>query len=427
MDKSWTLESRVSIAYEEGVKRFLDFSFANAISRDMIKCPFKNCNSVYYRSRDEVYEHLICDGFEKNYARGVWIFHGKKFSLDEDVPDEDVPDEVDDMHGMLRSAFGIQDPEFSSQEPEERPNAEAEKFYKLVDANQELYPGCKNFTKLAFVVRLYHIKCLNGWSDKSFTMLLDLLKEAFPEGETLPKSFYETKKIIGELGLGYNKIDACLNDCMLYWKQTANESVCFVCGTSRWKTYDDGDVIYYDVLTDIIQLDYYKDRKVVLFKCDWVDITSHGRGIKLDELGFTLVNLKRLLSTNELGFTLVNLKRLLSTNEPFVLASQALQVSYVEDPIERNWHVAIKTKPRNFLDMHENVNVNEEESYLESRPYDAQQLEDICVDADNISEVRADVPGTTIDTLIGPQATREDQGDDSEFDDTEFVDSDIII
>ena len=74
----------MSIAYEEGVKRFLDFSFANAISRDTIKCPCKNCSNVYYRSRDEVYEHLICDGFEKSYARGVWIFHGEKFALDEE-------------------------------------------------------------------------------------------------------------------------------------------------------------------------------------------------------------------------------------------------------------------------------------------------------------------------------------------------------
>lgn len=148
----------MSIAYEEGVKRFLDFSFANAISRDMIKCPCKNCSNVYYRSRDEAFEHLICDGFEKSYARCVWIFHGEKFALDEDVPDE-----VDDMHGMLRSAFGIQDLKSSSQEPEEGPNAEAKKFYKLVeDADQELYPGCKNFTKIAFVVRFYNIKCLNG-------------------------------------------------------------------------------------------------------------------------------------------------------------------------------------------------------------------------------------------------------------------------
>ncbi|XXG46959.1 hypothetical protein AAC387_Pa02g1683 [Persea americana] len=245
MDKSWTLESRVSIAYEEGVKQFLDFAFANAISRDRIKCPCKNCSNVYYRSRGEVYEHLICDGFEKSYARDVWVFHGEIFASPQQTShnvtlDEDVPDEVDDMHRMLRSAFGIQDPESSSQEPEEEPNAEAVKFYKLVeDADQELYPGCKNFTKLAFVVRLYHIKCLNGWSDKSFTMLLELLKEAFPERETLPKSFYETKKVIGELDLGYNKIDACPNDCMLYWKETAKDSACSVRGTSRWKANDD--------------------------------------------------------------------------------------------------------------------------------------------------------------------------------------------
>ena len=46
--------------------------------------------------------------------------------------------------------------------------------------------------------------------------------------------------MIGELGLGYNKIDACPNDCMLYWKEAAKESACSVCGTSRWKANDDG-------------------------------------------------------------------------------------------------------------------------------------------------------------------------------------------
>ena len=38
------------------------------------------------------------------------------------------------------------------------------------------------------------MKCLNGWSNKSFTMLLELLNEAFPEGETLPNDYYEAKK-----------------------------------------------------------------------------------------------------------------------------------------------------------------------------------------------------------------------------------------
>lgn len=59
-------------------------------------------------------------------------------------------------------------------------------------------------------------------TNAAFTMLLDLLKKALLEGETLPKSYYETKNIIGELGLNYDKIDACPNDCMLYWKEHIN-------------------------------------------------------------------------------------------------------------------------------------------------------------------------------------------------------------
>ncbi|KAL5757981.1 hypothetical protein ACOSP7_020592 [Xanthoceras sorbifolium] len=50
-----------------------------------------------------------------------------------------------------------------------------------MDAEQQLYPGCKKFTKLSFIVRLFHIKCLYGLSDKSVTVLLELFKEALPE------------------------------------------------------------------------------------------------------------------------------------------------------------------------------------------------------------------------------------------------------
>ncbi|KAK2656875.1 hypothetical protein Ddye_009927 [Dipteronia dyeriana] len=39
-------------------------------------------------------------------------------------------------------------------------------------------------------------------------MLLELLKEVYPEGETLPTTYYEAKKVIRELGLGYDKIHA---------------------------------------------------------------------------------------------------------------------------------------------------------------------------------------------------------------------------
>ena len=122
----------------------------------------------------------------------------------------------DEMQEMLNDAFGMPMPnEKSKRSPHvheefEKENEDANKFYNLLrEPKQELYPGCTKFTKLSFIIRLFHMKCLNGWSNKSFTMLLELLNEAFHEGETLPSNYYEAKKILCDLGLHYIKIDAC--------------------------------------------------------------------------------------------------------------------------------------------------------------------------------------------------------------------------
>ncbi|XP_058072582.1 uncharacterized protein LOC131221354 isoform X2 [Magnolia sinica] len=227
MDKSWIHLPRVSYAYLNGAAKFLDFAFANASNRGRIRCPCKNCNNNFWVSREVAYDHIMCDGFNTSYT--YWRFHGEDTFSSMPITTNvtgDNPDPHDDMHGLLYDAFGFSN--LNGQEsdaghapygPTQGQNTKAQQFFKLLeDADQELYPGYKKFTKLSFVVKLYHIKCLVRWSDKSFTMLLELLKEGLPEGETLPKSFYETKKIISELGLKYNKIDACPNACMLYWK-----------------------------------------------------------------------------------------------------------------------------------------------------------------------------------------------------------------
>ncbi|XP_043694159.1 uncharacterized protein LOC122644850 [Telopea speciosissima] len=113
------------------------------------------------------------------------------------------------------------------------------KYERLMeDANLPLYPGNERFTKLSFILRLYHIKCLCKLSNKAFSLLLDLLKEAFLEPNSLPKSLYKTKKIIKDLGLNYEKIDACRNDCMLYWNEAANATSCYKCGISRYISDD---------------------------------------------------------------------------------------------------------------------------------------------------------------------------------------------
>ena len=104
---------------------------------------------------------------------------------------------------MLKDAFGMSNTSVSMDtkisphvhDEFERPNENVNKFYNLLrDAEHELYLWCKKFTKLFFIIRLFHMKCLNGWSSKSFTMLLELLNETLPKGKTLSSSYYKEKK-----------------------------------------------------------------------------------------------------------------------------------------------------------------------------------------------------------------------------------------
>jgi len=63
------------------------------------------------------------------------------------------------------------------------------------NSRTELYPGCSSFSRLSAVLRLFNMKARNWWTDRSFTELLEFLHEILPEGNTLPTSHYETKKI----------------------------------------------------------------------------------------------------------------------------------------------------------------------------------------------------------------------------------------
>ncbi|KAL4026552.1 hypothetical protein IC575_014988 [Cucumis melo] len=74
-----------------------------------------------------------------------------------------------------------------------------------------------------------------GWSDISFSELLKTLKEILPTFNEISTSIYEAKKTLGALGMSYEKIHACPNDCCLYRKEHANATECPECGESRWK------------------------------------------------------------------------------------------------------------------------------------------------------------------------------------------------
>jgi len=98
------------------------------------------------------------------------------------------------------------------------------------------------------LVKLHHIKTLGQWNNKSFTMLLQLKDEVLPNGSNFLNSYYGAKKITKYLGLSSKKIDVCVNDCVLYWKEDKDVDKCKVCGASRWKIdkHNGGDKYRYN-------------------------------------------------------------------------------------------------------------------------------------------------------------------------------------
>jgi hypothetical protein len=94
--------------------------------------------------------------------------------------------------------------------------------------------------------------------------------------------------------------------------------------------------LYYGVLREIWVLDYHV-KKIPLFMCDWVD---NRIGVKQDKLGYTLVEL------NKLGHK----------DDPFIMASQARQVFYVKDQLDKKNSIVFNMPPRNYRDSYNDVN-----------------------------------------------------------------------
>ena len=65
---------------------------------------------------------------------------------------------------------------------------------------KSLYVGSK-FTKLSVVLRLYNLKVRDGWSDKSFTSLLKLLKDMLLRKNELSDRTYDAKKIMRSMSM----------------------------------------------------------------------------------------------------------------------------------------------------------------------------------------------------------------------------------
>ena len=169
-------------------------------------------------------------------------------------------------------------------------------------------------------------------------------------------------------------------------RKCQNSGVVVVATTQSYASAKDlnpvsADVTYFGVLQEIIQLDYWLDKTITLFKCDWV-CTNRGP------------------YTDDMGFTLVNMGRKMYGNDPFIFASQAQQVFYVQDALQPDWHIVIKTCPRDYYNMSAAEVVDGDDVFdrLQSAPINAANLRTTTLNYDdNVRWARPEAEGEVVD------------------------------
>lgn len=248
MSRRWMYGDHTTAEYLSGVGEFIRCALANQQSTkaEKIYCPCRDCNNVRRLADiDEIEDHLFRRGFKQDYH--VWFWHGEKIPdrPSSSVNEFDLQVDSDESDDNISENYEMDDDDDDEQEDEmnemmdgvrdrldERPKV-LEQLTKA--AETPLYPGCTKFTKLEALSVLYNLKSKSGWTDSSFTTLLEWLSEVLPEGNELPTSTYYARKVMCPFGLEVVKIDACPNDCVLYRKDHENLDECPKCGVSRYK------------------------------------------------------------------------------------------------------------------------------------------------------------------------------------------------
>ena len=204
---------KLSHPYIEGVNAFINFARAVVDSSGNILCPCIHCVNCYQQSPHTVRIRLLHRRIMQSYIN--WYNHGEPRVLNENIHDNEMSngDHIDGINALVCDRIRREPRNATKDE-------EVHRFDKLEkDAKLELYPGCIDYSILKFVIEMMNVKVMTNLSNKGLDMMLELLTRVLPKVNLVPRSTYEVKKILHDLGKSYEHIDECKNDCALFWKE----------------------------------------------------------------------------------------------------------------------------------------------------------------------------------------------------------------
>ena len=95
--------------------------------------------------------------------------------------------------------------------------------------------GIKTSVGFALLIKLLHHKSYYWVSNTAFDAWMRIFAKVLPDGNTLTKSYRKAKAYMKELGLSYDSIHVCPNNCILFRGDYADKDNCPECQASRWK------------------------------------------------------------------------------------------------------------------------------------------------------------------------------------------------
>ena len=247
MDRRWIHGTLFTPEYINGVSNFMNFVEEKFPTDAPILCPCTRCLNHKSMDKSDVKRHILLSGMSSTYTK--WIHHGESSDVHvleqpADVDPHSNPmeygdnaaDRLDDMLADLTGAE-LHSNDVQDEDEDGNPSDNHESVFKklMEEAKQELYPGCSQFTKFSFLVKMLHVKSYYRITNSAFSAQLEILSRAFPDPNTLPKSYEQAKKMLHSVGLGYESIHVSPNNCVLFRKQYAGYDNCPVCDASRWK------------------------------------------------------------------------------------------------------------------------------------------------------------------------------------------------
>jgi hypothetical protein len=120
-------------------------------------------------------------------------------------------------------------------------------------------------------------------SNQCYNDIVKLIIDLIPVKHNMPKGLYQSKKIVSDLGMNYEKIDACEKNCMLFWKEHKENIECMHCGRSRYVKVINEDGASVTTIVVIKQLRYIPimPRLKRLFLCKEIaqQMSWHKEGI----------------------------------------------------------------------------------------------------------------------------------------------------